>query len=245
MKSQVSGEMGSGTNIDDLPMSSVVYIGRGSFRMEAVALQDVPGAVQPIIGVVTAPLHAPANDRFVDRSAARPAERDRHDVRALFSSQLSIPRLAAPTGSASLQAPPVAISRAMLATLGGVVLLCGIVVGTAARHLLASPAPLAVAPAPAPLALAPALATAPVVVAVPVPAALPSVPVVETAPPAPPPVNAVPAPVKIRAHAQPVKPAATPVRHAAPATPVAPAASAPPSDAKSAPAKPWVDPWAN
>jgi len=199
-------------SFDDLPVSSVVYIGRGSFRMEAVALEPElePGTVQPIAGIVTAPLHAtPAND--LAEAAAAP-----HAVRALFSSQLSVPMLAAPTGSARFQAPAVTISRAMLATLAAVVLLCGVVVGTAARHLFASPAPLAVAPA-SPAVAAPVVAPAPSIV-----------PVVEAQPAAA--LTLTPTLTKVRVHAPPAPRVLAPMRRAAPE----------PTQAKKA----WVDPWA-
>jgi hypothetical protein len=138
-----SGEnTGDGIDFDALPMGSVIYMGRGSFRMEAVALTPEPeleaGVVQPIAtAVVTAPLHATPSTR-----GARPVrEQDVEgpSVRPLFGSQVDVPVLAAPTGAVGLTAPSVALSRAMLATLGGLVLLCGIVVGTAARHLFAGP----------------------------------------------------------------------------------------------------------
>jgi hypothetical protein len=203
-------------------MSSVVYVGRGSFRMEAIALEpepvQEPGVVQPVSGVVTAPLHA---------TDARRRDEDRQgpELRPLFGSQVDVPVLAAPMGSAplgavSLRAPVVTLSRAMLATLGGLVLLCGIVVGTAARHLLTSPAPLAVVAAPAVLAPVTALPVGPLTIA----------PAADTAPPQPPPLIAVPAPLTIHAHAKPVA-----------ESPTAPHARAMRPKAQT---KPWVDPWA-
>jgi hypothetical protein len=217
-----SQELGEsrGREFDELPMSSVVYVGRGSFRMEAIALAPVLepelGVVQPMVGAATAPLHATA---VPEHDEARQAP----GLRPLFGSQVDVPVLVAPTGSAALRVPVVnvvTLSRAMLATLGGLVLVCGIVVGTAARHLLASPAPLAVVAAPA--------------MATPVAAAAlvepPSAPVADTAPPSPPPLVAVPAPVTIRARDKPVaKVAAARVARAATGRPQA---------------KRWVDPWA-
>src|SRR5882724_3099531 len=146
---------------EDGSISSVVYLGRGSFRMEAVALDPAlaAGIVQPVLGAVTAPLHR--------TPVGEPDEQDPRapNPRALFGAQTNAPILAAPTGSASLHVPVVALSPALLATLGGLVLLCGIVVGTALRHLLAPPAPLALAstpaPAPTPLPPAPAAIAAP------------------------------------------------------------------------------------
>lgn len=134
----ISQETGEG-----LPMSSIVYVGRGSFRMEAVAieaeLERRQGVVQPMEGVVTAPLHATARasrdeGRRTSMSWRAPS------LQPLFGSQVDLPLLAAPTGSVSLPGTFVTISRAALAALGGVVLLCGVVIGTAVRHLLASPA---------------------------------------------------------------------------------------------------------
>ena len=125
---------GSGSDIDELPMGSVIYVGRGSFRMEPVAVEP-EGVVRPVTGIVTAPLHA---------TPLESPERHEHErvpaVRPLFGSQVDVPVLAAPSGAVSLHAPVVTLSRAMLATVCAIVLLCGIVVGTAARHLLASPA---------------------------------------------------------------------------------------------------------
>jgi hypothetical protein len=218
-----SQEMGgSGSDVDELPMNSVIYMGRGSFRMEAVAIDPEPqlGVVQAMTGSVTAPLHAaPRVDRNRN-SGGRTSERHEDGappLKALFASQVDVPLLAAPTGSVSLQAPVVTLSRGLLAMLCGLVLLCGIVVGTAVRHLFASPAPLAVVAVPA-VAAAPAPALAPPAIV-----ALPSLPTADTAPPSPPPVVAVAAPVTIHVRAKAVS-------KAAPAPVAAP--------------KAWVDPWA-
>jgi hypothetical protein len=223
----------------DVPtMGSVIYMGRGSFRMEAVALEPeslaCDGVVQPIAGIVTAPLHAaPLRERSGNVPERGPS------VRPLFGSQVDVPVLAAPSGAVSLPAPVVTLSRPMLATVCGVVLLCGIVVGTAVRHLLAAPAPLAVLPpaavTPLAAAVAPvAVAVAPVTVAfAPVAAAAPpSAPVADTAPPSPPPVVTVPAPVTIRAHAKTLARVAG--AGGKPATKIAVAPEP----------RPWVDPWA-
>jgi hypothetical protein len=205
-------------------MGSVIYVGRGSFRMEAVALEpeleQSQGVVQPIADtahIVTAPLHAPRAG--ADREEGRGAP----DVRALFGSQVDVPVLAAPTGAVGLSAPVITLSRGMLATLGALVLLCGVVVGTACRHLFARPAPLAFV---VPAATAPAL---------PEVAPLPP-PEVETAPPSPPPMVAVPAPLTIRAHAKAV------ARRTAVASPRAPT---PTQASTQQSTKPWVDPWAD
>jgi hypothetical protein len=232
----ISGEIvveGSGHEADDLPMGSVVYVGRKSFRMEAVALEPELarelGIVQPIAsqsGIVTAPLHAPS--RREDDDGVPP-------LRSLFSSHVSVPLLAAPSGAVgvgNVGSPRVTFTRASLATTGALVLLCGVVVGTAARHLLAPPKPLAVVSAPAPM---PAMAAPR---ALPVPAApISAVPSVETAPPSPPPAPAAPAPVTIRAH---VKAAPSPIRKR-PTT--IEASTSTDADSASAP-KAWVDPWA-
>jgi hypothetical protein len=217
-----SQEMGgSGIDDDEVPMSSVVYMGRGSFRMEAVALDGAPqlGVVQAVTGSVTAPLHAaPRKDR--DRNSGSNPD-GAPALRALFSSQVDVPVLAAPTGSVNLRAPVVTLSRGLLTVLCGLVLLCGIVVGTAARHLFASPAPLAVVAVPAVAA-----PTAPALVppAPPQIVALPSLPAADTVPPSPP-VVAVAAPVTIHVRTKAVVAKAAPAPIAMPKT--------------------WVDPWAD
>jgi hypothetical protein len=241
---------GRETELDDLPMSSVVYMGRGSFRMEAVALdpgQEL-GVVQPIEntrGIVTAPLHTPPPERL--QTAER--ERPRHDPRALFSSQVDVPVLAAPSGAVSLHTPAVTLTRAMLVTLCGLVLLCGVVVGTAARHLLASPAPLAVVAAP-PAAAAPVIIPTIQAVAavgapsmVTPPSTLASVPA--SAVPAPAPVVTLPLPVAIRARVKvataPNVPIAVVARKLTPKVTTKVATTT--QDAPTV-SKPWVDPWA-
>jgi hypothetical protein len=207
----------------DGSISSVVYLGRGSFRMEAVAHDPEPalGVVQPIMGAVTAPLHrTPVGERDdQDRNAP--------DLRSLFSSQTNVPLLAAPTGATNLHPPLVALSPALLATLGGLVLLCGIVVGTAARHLLAPPAPLGLVATPAPLAAS--LPAAPASIA-PFAATVPNPPLVDA-----------PAPVTIR-----MRPKAI-ARHAKEPTKGSPAKVWPAKvwPAKVWPAKVWIDPWAD
>jgi hypothetical protein len=167
------------------------------------------GVVQSVAGAVTAPLHAkPREDS--DGNTNRP--------RSLFGSQVDVPLLAAPMGAPGFHAPPsISISRATLATLGGAVLLCGIVVGTAARHLWSSHAPIAVV-APTAVAVAPAATSAP------------AVPVAAPAAEPQPEVVTVPAPVTIRARVKTaVKSAVAPAHK--PAAPAAP--------------KEWVDPWAS
>jgi hypothetical protein len=225
--SQAMGEtQGSGIDFDDHPMGSVVYMGRGSFRMEAIALEPVSarGVVQPMMGIVTAPLHTTPFARRNEDAADD--DSPRHRPRALFGSQVDVPLLAAPTGSVSLRAAPaVTLSRATLGALGALVLLCGIVVGTAARHLLASPAPLTTVAAPA----APVSAPVPVKVEPSVAAELTPAPLAATAST---PANVVPSPVTVRA-----RPSVAVKRAPAPAARVL----AP----KPASNKPWVDPWAN
>jgi hypothetical protein len=214
---------------EDGSISSVVYLGRGSFRMEAVALdpERATGIVQPMLGAVTAPLHRTQVEELDDQDAHAP------HLRALFSSQTNVPILAAPTGSASLHVPVVAVSPALLATLGGLVLLCGIIVGTASRHLLALPAPLALAATPSPEAA-------------PLPASPASIAPPATAVPIPPPPEA-PAMVTTRVRARPI------ARHPQEPTEASPAKVWPakpktgPAKPKTGPAKPktWIDPWAD
>jgi hypothetical protein len=211
------------SNFEDIPVSSVVYMGRGSFRMEVTPEPVRTGIVQPIqstLGVVTAPLHAKGrgdSDGNAPLGARRP--------RSLFGSQIDVPLLAAPMGVPGFHAAPaVSLSRATLATLGGAVLLCGIVVGTAARHLWSRPAPTPVV-ATMPVASVPDVAVAPAQVAAPsasaaAPTAEPQVQVV-----------AVPTPVTIRPRARTVvKPALAPARKAVEPAPAP---------------KQWVDPWAS
>jgi len=206
------------SNFDDIPVSSVVYMGRGSFRMEVTPEPVRTGIVQPITAVVTAPLHAKAREDS-DGNARVGAKRPR----SLFGSQVDVPVLAAPMGLPGLPGFPapagVSLSRATLATLGGAVLLCGIIVGTAARHLWSQPAPIAV------------VATTPVAAVAPAPVAAPSVPAVAPIVEPQLPVVAVPAPVTIRSRARTaVKPIVAPARK--------------PEEPSPAP-KQWVDPWAS
>jgi hypothetical protein len=201
--------------------------------MEAVALEPELarqlGIVQPIAsetGIVTAPLHAPSRSKREQAEAGGAPP-----LRSLFSSQVSIPLLAAPSGAVgvgNVGSPRVTLTRASLVTLGALVLLCGIVVGTAARHLLAAPKPLSVVAAPVMGAPAPDVVTrAP---------SIPAAPSVETPPPVPPPARTVPAPVTMHEH---VKAAPSAIRKR-PTTIEAPAAT---EEAVVAP-KAWVDPWA-
>jgi hypothetical protein len=228
--SEDSGEnMEGGFGADELAVASVIYVGRGSFRMEAVALEPElarPGVVHAVAGVVTAPLHsAPRKPSQTSQSSddgLRGEDGRGPRLRSLFGSQVDVPLLAAPSGSITLRATGVTLSRSMLATVCGLVLLCGIVVGTAARHLTARPAPLAVVASPAVAAVAVPLVA---------PAPLASAPAVETVPPSPPPVVALPAPVTIR------------VRPRTAAKPVA-AAVVPKAPILAGASKPWVDPWA-
>lgn len=233
MTRELSGEIeveGSGHAIDDLPMGSVVYVGRKSFRMEAVVLEPELarelGIVQPIAsgtGVVTTPLHAPSRRREETADGGAPP------LRSLFSSQVSIPLLAAPSGAVgNVGSPRVTLTRASLVTLGALVLLCGIVVGTAARHLLAAPKPLSVVAAPAVAAPAPSVVTRAM--------SVPAAPSAETSPPSPPPTPAAPAPVAIHEH---VKTAPSAIRK----RPTTVEDAAPTEETVPAP-KAWVDPWA-
>ncbi len=212
---------------EDGSISSVVYLGRGSFRMEAVALdpEGATGIVQPMLGAVTAPLHSTPVGAREDQDAHS------RDLRPLFSSQANVPLLAAPTGAANLHAPLVALSPALLATLGGLVLLSGIIVGTAVRHLLSPPRALVSIPGPVAASLPPQ------------PAEIASAP---TTVPNPPP-SAAPAPVTTRVRARPI------ARHANEPKKGSPAKTSPakpktwPAKPKTWPAEPktWIDPWAD
>jgi hypothetical protein len=208
--------LGGQNDTDGLAMSSVVYVGRGSFRMEAVAIdaevERRQGVVQPTTAAVTEPLHAPARTRTsVSAGWRAPA------LRPLFGSQVDVPLLAAPTGAVDMPGTEVSISRAALAALGGVVLLCGVVIGTAVRHLLASPAAVTTVLAPTPPARVERAPTVLPATASPI------------APPAPSAIVQLPAAVTIRARPKAVKrPPVETVRKA----PVKAVAS------------PWVDPFA-
>jgi hypothetical protein len=213
--SEETGETGE-SSFDDIPVSSVIYIGRGSFRMEAVAVEP-DGVVQAVEPGVTAPLHArPREVAEGNTSARRP--------RSLFGSQIDVPLLAAPIGSAGFHAPGVTLTRGMLATLGGAVLLSGILVGTAARHLFASP------PAPTPFAAAPVRTPTPPAPTLTAPAVMVPAPIAAA------PASIAPAPVAAAIHARPravAKPTVASARKLEePAT-------------ATATAKPWVDPWAD
>jgi hypothetical protein len=216
-------------DLDDADVSSVIYMGRGSFRMEAVRTPEpeLLGVVQPVTGSVTAPLHTkPREGSIGNARAPRP--------RSLFGSQIDIPLLSAPIGTASFHGPVVSLSRPILATLFGAVLLCGIVVGTAARHLWATPRTGAVVTIPV-VPTSPQAAAAPVRVPTPAPATAPGVPAVDVTASSVPALVVIPAPSTIRA------------RIKAPAKPPAPARkpAAEPEQATPAAQKPWVDPWAS
>jgi hypothetical protein len=198
------------SDFEDVEVSSVIYVGRGSFRMEVTPEPVRLGVVQPVTGIVTAPLHAKAREGS-DGSAGPPRPR------SLFGSQVDVPLLAAPMGAPGFHAPGVSLSRVTLATLCGALLLCGIVVGTAARHLWSPPATTANVTTP-PATTAPVAASPVASVAIEPVAAPAAKPV--------PPVPAAPAP---RAKLKPAaKAAATAQKASAPAAP-----------------KPWVDPWAS
>ena len=189
--------------------------------MEAVALDpEGAGIVQPMRSAVTAPLHS--------TQAGSRDDKDAHEMRSLFSSQTNVPLLAAPIGAANLHPPVVALSPALLAMLGGLVLLSGIIVGTAVRHLLAPPAPPALVSIPTPV-----IAPLP-----PAPAAIvsPAIPVSN------PPLPEAPVPVTARVRARPIARHAKETLESVPARPSGPSAKA-----KVWPAAPktWIDPWAD
>jgi hypothetical protein len=211
-----------GISLEDLPMGSVVYVGRGAFRMEAVGpdglIADLDGVVQPVTGMVTAPYgHAPGERIGAARAPAVGAFRA-PDLPPLFGSQTDVPVLAAPIGTLELPSPrAVTMPRAAFAALGAVVFACGLVIGGAALRPARAPASevhavQAVQPAPAPVAAAPATVE---------PAPEPDVPPRTTI--------ALPEPVRI----------AIPRHVAARRAVVADKAAPPP------PAKPWVDPFAD
>jgi hypothetical protein len=242
------GEVG----MEELAMGSVVYMGRGSFRMEAVfghvgdgASNDLDddGAPREVTGIVTSPYAAgerkievhlddldldDATD-VISRVSSSSRWRKR-PPRSLFASPSGegIPLLAAPTGAA-IEAPvpraSVDLSRAAVTALGVLLLASGIVFGGAARRLL-MPRP----------------GAAPIVSADPDPAPAPAHTfTIEATGPEPieaaalaPLIIPLPEPVVIRAHkkaaslAQPTE--------AAPAKTLAPAERA---------AEKWVDPFAD
>src|SRR5262252_4526282 len=148
-----------GINLEDLPMGSVVYVGRGAFRMEAVGpdglIADLDGVVQPVTATVTAPYHghAPGENTGVDRLTISATFRA-PDLPSLFGSQVDVPLLAAPTGAVAPARPTVALPRIALAALGAIVFGCGAVIGAAAmrpERVQAKVQPAAM-PAPAPVA---------------------------------------------------------------------------------------------
>jgi hypothetical protein len=243
--SQEMGESNGGpSDLDGLPMSSIVYMGRGSFRMEAVAVDtesdERRGVVQPLAGVVvTAPMHAGERGRH-DKDITSTARWQAPDLRPLFGSQSDVPLLAAPTGSAIFSTTAISISRVALVALGGLVLLCGVVIGTAVRHLLASPAAISTVNASAPAPVAAPIATpviearapAAALVALPAPAVQAQAPIV-TAPV-----------VRVQAAPTAVTRAARP--HAKPAVKRAPVETVrkAPEQAIAGAASHWVDPFA-
>jgi hypothetical protein len=196
-------------------ISSVFYLGRGSFRMETIVDDQAPvdddGAPREITGVVTSPYRERDGESSVildvDADAAtliaravsgawRAPEPD-----ALFGSQDGVPRLAAPVGSGWVAAKRrrrlVSISRGALVTAGLFAFACGLASGAIAR--LATRGGKA---APAQVAATKVVTPAPAVTPVPAPSfeapAKPDEPIV-----------AVPAPVLIRVHK---KAAARPAR---------------------------------
>jgi hypothetical protein len=188
--------------------------------MEAVGLGEAEGVVQPVQRVATAPYHTkakpPGENTGVDRLPVSATFRA-PDLPSLFGSQVDVPVLAAPTAvPPARQVTTVNLPRRALAALAAMVFVCGIVIGALARR---PAAPVAVAPA------APAVAPAPK-------AAAPQVPPVDEAagPDFAPPIITVPAPVKILATKK------VAAHRAAPAPKV---------EVEPAPAKPWVDPFAD
>jgi hypothetical protein len=209
---------GRGIDLDELPAGSVVYVSRGSFRMEAVGadgeLVGQDGTVQPMTGMITAPYgrRADGENTGVDRLPVSSTFRA-PDLQSLFGSQVDVPVLAAPTGTftprraAGLRLPGFA-----LAILGGALFAWGFLMGEATRR--ADPPP-AIPAAPQRTAAPVAPEIEPVTQAAPEERAAP---VIEVA-----------APVKITTHKRPAARAVVP---------------RPPRAAPAAP-KPWLDPFAD
>jgi hypothetical protein len=199
------GEVQGGFSLEDLPTGSVVYVSRGSFRMEAVGDGEAEGVVQAVARVATAPYHGggTGENTGVDRL---PVSATFHapDLPSLFGTDGEVPILAAPTTRPTARTRTGDLSRAALATLaalGVVVFACGVLFGAVAMRP-ARPA----APMPS-VAVAPVAPVAPVTL----------VQIAAPAEPAPA-IIPLPAPVTITARKKVV------ARHvdAAPAAPAAP-----------------------
>jgi hypothetical protein len=199
-------QAGRGIDLETLPAGSIVYVSRGSFRMEAVgsdgAIMGQDGVVQPMTGMVTAPYgrRPDGENTGVDRLPVSATFRA-PDPGSLFGSQVDVPVLAAPTGTGTPRRPAsVRLPGFALAVLGGALFACGFILGETALR-------------PEPPAAHPEVVSLPAAPAEPAPAARPEELAV--------PVIAVAAPVKViarkRPAARPVVPAPPRAEHAAPA----------------------------
>ncbi|HVZ73561.1 MAG TPA: hypothetical protein VHJ20_14380 [Polyangia bacterium] len=219
---------------------SVVYMGRGSFRMEAVfsdaeafepgdvfhgAYED-DGAPREVTGIVTSPYGArPSNDvhNDVDEDATALIDRARTgawrapEPDALFGSQDEMPMLAAPSGRTYARRRRVSLSRGALVASGMLLFACGLASGAVARRATMTHARPAAAVTVAQKAAAPVVVEAPPSFEAPV-ARTPDVQVIP-----------VPEPVVIHAHKKTAAVAAE--AHVEPAS-------------KPAAAR-WVDPFAD
>jgi hypothetical protein len=219
---------GRGIILEDLPTGSIVYVGRGSFRMEAISVADdlARGVVQPVASVATAPYHdgpRPSGEssgvEALDRAPSSASWRA-PDLRPLFGSQVDVPLLSAPTGALPEREGIVLLSRAAIAAMGALIFACGLLAGAAAWHrprtsvalTPVAPPPVALPPEPQPATPSTPAAPEPRLVA--------------------PPTVAVPEPVTIVARKRPA------ARHV-------PVIQKPQELAASAkPAARWIDPFA-
>lgn len=226
-------------SLEDLPTGSIVYVGRGSFRMEAVCGEGLflgrdevderrRGVVQAVERVVTAPYgQSPGERTGVDRLPSSATWRA-PDLQSLFGSQDAVAGvLSAPTEFVPLPEPrqTVVASRVALAALGAIVFVCGAVIGTAATHR-APAGDIAAVVEPQPAA---AIAPEPLAVA------MPAAPEVEAAPL----TIEVPEPVKISARKRPAARRAIAASTDAVARPAVDATEKAPAKAA------WVDPFAD
>lgn len=236
---------GRSFSLESLPTGSVVYVGRGSFRMETVEFGDdgAQGIVQAAPIVTTSPYGIEAREEAsvvvdlnvdLDRAVSCASWRA-PALESLFGSQDEVTMLVAPTGQASLPPAPPALqlSRAALASVVALVFMGGL--ATASLTLQ-----------PRVIAARPVAATSPVIVHTPTPfkaevepigqlAALETKPAVarpSTEPSAEPATIQVAAPVKIRVQKKVPQAVA--------------AVSAPPASVALETAAPkWVDPFAD
>jgi hypothetical protein len=215
---------------EDIAMGSVVYMGRSSFRMEAVvedALDD--GSPRGVTGIVTSPYRtrgeARADEAFarIDEDATEIVARARarhwrvEEPGApslpdpLFGSQTDVPVLTAPTGGAlPRRRRRVSLSRGTLAAAGVLLFAFGLASGAVARRATSvSARPTAAAHAiEAPKATpSEVAAVAPVEMHVETPTA--------ASPASAPPVIELPEPILVRVHKKTAAAAKSPGSHAA------------------------------